>query len=131
LAVFAGACTMLAVESVVPGNGSSALDTVSALVDNSMLQIAARGGEPRFVMLETIRDYALERLEASGEEIDARRAHVAYFRARAQEAESALNHRHQPRRWHQVCFIEGRGDPRTLGEFHLADGFLLGLLLST
>ena len=90
LAVFAGACTMRAVESIFPGRGSSALDTVSALVDNSMLQLAANGGEPRFVMLETIREYALERLEDSGEENDARRAHVAYIRARAQEAESAL-----------------------------------------
>ena len=90
LAVFAGACTMLAVESVFRGNGSSALDTVSALVDNSMLQLAATGGEPRFVMLETIREYALERLEACGEEIEARRAHVAYFMTRAQEAEPEL-----------------------------------------
>ena len=55
-----------------------------------MLQPASIVGEPRFVMLETIREYALERLEESGEEIDARRAHVAYFRTRAQEAESAL-----------------------------------------
>ena len=41
-----------------------------------------RAGEPRFVMLETIREYALEQLEESGEEIDARRAHAAYYRAR-------------------------------------------------
>ena len=89
LAVFASACTMRAIESIFAGRGSSALDSVSGLVDNSLLQPAAIVGEPRFVMLETIREYALERLEASGEEIDARRAHVAYYMARAQEAESA------------------------------------------
>ena len=90
LAVFAGACTMRAIESIFAGRGSSALDSVSALVDNSLLQPASIVGEPRFVMLETIREYALERLEESGDEIDARRAHVAYYRTRAQEAESAL-----------------------------------------
>ena len=90
LAVFAGACTMPAVESIFAGRGSSALDSISALVDNSLLQFASIVGEPRFVMLETIREYALERLEESGDEIAARRAHVAYYRARVQEAETAL-----------------------------------------
>ncbi len=90
LAVFAGACTMLAIESVFDGRGSSALDTVSALVGNSLLQVAATGDEPKFVMLETIREYALERLVESGEELDARRAHVAYFKARVEQAEWAL-----------------------------------------
>jgi len=90
LAVFAGACTMPAVESVLGSRGSSALDSVSALVNNSMLQLASSGGEPRFVMLETIREYAFECLEANGEETEARRAHVAYFKSLAREAESAL-----------------------------------------
>lgn len=90
LAVFAGACTLHAVESVFADRESLALDTVSALVDSSLVQQTTLAGEPRFVMLETIREYALECLEASGDEAAARRTHVAYFRDLARAAESAL-----------------------------------------
>jgi ATP/maltotriose-dependent transcriptional regulator MalT len=48
------------------------------------------GQEPRFSMLETIREYALERLEALGETEAARRAHAAYFLALAEEAEQGM-----------------------------------------
>jgi tetratricopeptide (TPR) repeat protein len=55
-------------------------------------------GEPRFVMLETIREYALERLAASGEEATVRAQHAAYYLALAERAESEL-HSHQQRAW--------------------------------
>jgi non-specific serine/threonine protein kinase len=91
LAVFAGGCTLAAVESVGPGQGSAALEVVAALVDKSLLQPVTPGaGEPRFAMLETIREYVMDRLEAGGEEVEARRAHAAYFRHLAEDAEAGL-----------------------------------------
>jgi len=56
------------------------LDGLTSLVDNSLIRQEARGdGEPRFVMLETIRAYALELLAASGELEQLRRRHAAFF----------------------------------------------------
>jgi predicted ATPase len=90
LAVFAGGGTLAAVESVSPFQRSATLDLLAGLVDKSLLQQVARDGdEPRFAMLETIREYAMERLEAGGDELEARRAHAAYFRALAEDAEPA------------------------------------------
>jgi predicted ATPase len=87
LAVFAGGCTLAAAAAVDPGGAPAALDLVAALVDRSLLQpVTAGGGEPRFAMLETIREYAMERLEAAGEAPEARRAHAAWFRALAEHA---------------------------------------------
>lgn len=48
------------------------------------------GGGPRFVLLESVREYALERLEASGQTVAARRRHAAYFLALAEEARAEL-----------------------------------------
>jgi predicted ATPase/DNA-binding CsgD family transcriptional regulator len=91
LAVFAGGCTLAAAEVVDPGGASATLDLVSALVDRSLLQpVTAGGAEPRFAMLETIREYAMERLEASGEALVARRAHAGWFRSLAEHAEPGL-----------------------------------------
>jgi predicted ATPase/DNA-binding CsgD family transcriptional regulator len=91
LAVFAGGCTLAAAEAVDPGGASATLDLVAALVDRSLLQpVMTDGGEPRFAMLETIRAYALERLEASGEALPARRAHAAWFRTLAERAQPGL-----------------------------------------
>ena len=102
LAVFAGAFTLTAVEAVSPGHGSGVLRSVAGLVDKSLLQQATSNDEPRFVMLETIREYALERLEASGEETDARRAHAAYYLRLAEEAGAGL-------RGAQQQTVAGRG----------------------
>jgi predicted ATPase len=68
LAVFAGGCTFEAVEAVVAGDGSvDPYEALAALVRQSLLRQERAEGEPRFAMLETIREYASERLEASGE----------------------------------------------------------------
>jgi DNA-binding CsgD family transcriptional regulator len=64
---------------------------LAALVDKSLVRHEAQpGGEPRFGMLETIREYALARLEASGEAQALRRRHAAYFLALAEEAAPEL-----------------------------------------
>ncbi len=70
---------------------SSVLDLVGALVDSSLLRTEDGGdGESRFAMLETIRVFAVEQLEQSGEERAARERHAAYFLTLAEDAEPWL-----------------------------------------
>jgi predicted ATPase/class 3 adenylate cyclase len=94
LAVFSGGCALDASEVVGEAAGPlsiSLIDGVSALVDKSLLrQEAMADGEPRFLMLETIREFALERLVASGEEAITREAHADFFIALAERAEPEL-----------------------------------------
>jgi predicted ATPase len=95
LAVFSGGRTLEAIEAVCDARGDlpvDALEGVSSLLDKSLLrQEVGPEGEPRFVMLETIHEYARERLEASGEAEEVRRLHAAYFLALAEEAEPELS----------------------------------------
>jgi non-specific serine/threonine protein kinase len=91
LAVFAGGFGLAAAEFVCPGPRSAALDTVAALVDQSLVQrVTPDSVESRFALLETIGQYGLERLVDSGEETAARRSHAAYFRRLAESAEPGL-----------------------------------------
>ncbi|HEX6737279.1 MAG TPA: adenylate/guanylate cyclase domain-containing protein, partial [Vicinamibacteria bacterium] len=94
LAVFAGGCTLEAAELVCNVGGDLALellDGLASLVDKSLLRQSERAdGEPCFVMLDTIREYGRERLEANGEAAAIERAHAAYYLALAEEAEQAL-----------------------------------------
>ena len=90
LSVFAGTFTLAAAEAVDPSHRTEAFDVVTGLVGKSLVQPAAAGREPRFAMLETIREYAGEQLAAGGEETDARRAHAACFLRFADEAGAGL-----------------------------------------
>jgi predicted ATPase/class 3 adenylate cyclase/DNA-binding CsgD family transcriptional regulator len=95
LSVFVGGCTFEAIEALCTSLESASeavLDGAASLVDKSLLQQVElhMGEEPRFAMLETIREYALERLESHGETETARRAHAAYFLALAEEAEQGM-----------------------------------------
>jgi predicted ATPase/DNA-binding SARP family transcriptional activator len=90
LAVFVGGFDLAAAEHVVAtgGQASSIVDTVSSLVDQSLLQVHANGQSARYRMLETVRQYALGRLSEVGseEETDARAAHSAYYLQLVEEA---------------------------------------------
>ncbi len=67
------------------------LDGAGSLIDKSLLyQTEQDGGDPRLMMLETIREYALEALAESGEMGNTRWAHAAYYLRLAEEAESGL-----------------------------------------
>ncbi len=78
LAAFAGGCTLEAAEAVCGADGL--LTGLSALIDNSLLrQEEQLDGEPRFTMLETIRAYALERLDELGEGEGVARRRAEYF----------------------------------------------------
>ncbi len=94
MAVFAGGGSLTAIETICNAPGDLAVDPIdglSSLADKSLLrQDAGRGDEPRFAMLGTIREYALERLEARGELTALRHAHAAYYAALAEEAEPHL-----------------------------------------
>jgi predicted ATPase/DNA-binding SARP family transcriptional activator len=90
LGVFAGGCMLESAEAVCRGDGSI-LEGLAALVDESLVrQRETEAGEPRFSMLETVREYALERLSASGEEDETRRRHLDHFVALAEDAEPQL-----------------------------------------
>jgi predicted ATPase/DNA-binding CsgD family transcriptional regulator len=90
LAVFAGGCTLEAIEAVV-SPGTDVLEGVSALVDKSLLRCEEGiAGEQRFTMLETIREFAGEHLAASAEQGQIRDRHLTFYRDFAQRAEVGL-----------------------------------------
>jgi predicted ATPase/uncharacterized protein HemY len=93
--VFVGGCTLEAVEAVCNTGldlGIDLFDGLSSLVDKNLVQRMDRpDSEARFTMLETVREYALERLATSGEEAATRRAHAAYCLVLAEEGNPELN----------------------------------------
>jgi predicted ATPase len=89
LSVFFGGCTLEAVEAVCDTNKDltmDVLDGMSSMVDKSLVrQTEEIDGELRFVMLETIREYAFSKMAECGEEARTRRAHAAYCLVLAEE----------------------------------------------
>jgi predicted ATPase/DNA-binding CsgD family transcriptional regulator len=110
LAVFAGGWTIEAAEAVCDGAASrescvaselvtqspmatrpSLLDGLASLVDQSLIQQREALGEARFSMLETIREFGMERLEEHGEAEQLRRLHAEHYLAFAETADRHLN----------------------------------------
>lgn len=92
LGVFQGGCTLEAAEVVCKLEGDPGLDTldgVGSLVEKSLLRQEGEDA-PRFLMLETIWEYALERLEVRGEAEPVRAQHATYYLSLAEEAEPEL-----------------------------------------
>ena len=94
LAVFSGGCTLETMETICDAERElplGILEGASSLLDKSLLrQEEGAEGEPRFVMLETIHEYARERLDESGEAEEIRRLHAEYFLALAEQGVSKL-----------------------------------------
>ena len=94
LSIFVGGCTLEAVEAVSSGVGDGAgsvFDGVASLLDKSLLlQREQVQGEPRVEMLETLREYGLEAVEASGGMEVTQEAHAEYYLRLAEEAEPEL-----------------------------------------
>lgn len=94
LSVFVGGCTLQAAETVCAGVGVE-MNDITSLIDKSLLrsieQLGENGGEPRLLMLETIREYGQELLASGGEAADVRQAHAEYFLQLAEEAVPELD----------------------------------------
>lgn len=110
LGVFVGGCSLAAIEAVCQDEPAAlqiagaehlqptsanrphaTLDMLAALVNKSLLhQASDADDEPRFMLLETIREFALEKLAASGAEHEIRRKHAAYYLQLAETAEPYL-----------------------------------------
>jgi len=94
LSVFVGGCTLDAAEQIchIEDNGVPVvLDRVQALVDKSLIGSEhPAGGEARFTMLETIREFGLEQLAVSGEAETVQARHAFYFLDLAERAEREL-----------------------------------------
>jgi predicted ATPase/nucleoside phosphorylase len=93
LAVFVGGFTLGAAEALCREDGGSnlaVLDILSSLVENSLLSIPLKGPEPRFLMLETIKEFALERLTRVRKAESMKRAHATVFIRLVEEAEPEL-----------------------------------------
>jgi predicted ATPase len=105
LSVFAGGCSLDAAEAVCDTSRDLGIDLfegLSSLVDKNLIQRVNGEAEPRFSMLETIREYALERLAESGEASAVRRAHAAYCIVLAEEGNPELNSADRVR-WLSQC----------------------------
>ena len=89
LSVFLGGCNLEGVEAVCDAKADldlDLLDGMASMVDKSLVQqVEPAKGESRFVMLDTIREYALEKLDASEEQSFTKRAHAAYCLVLAEE----------------------------------------------
>jgi predicted ATPase len=115
LAVFAGGFTLEAMQAVCADADTSpagtaddaiVLEQLAHLLDKSLVQAQPdTGPQPRFTMLETIREYAQEQLEGIGEEADVRRRHVAYYLAKA----DLIPVTHPPDQWRGMR-LEQEGD---------------------
>ena len=95
LGVFAGPFSLPAAEAVCsPGEGQGGpgqvMEMLGWLVDSSLVGAETRGDEPRFSLLETIRDYALERFAGGGGWMQAHDRHAAYFQALAEPSDAEL-----------------------------------------
>jgi len=107
--VFIGGCTLEGAEAICNTGldlGMDLFDGLSSLVDKNMVQRVDRpDAEARFTMLETIREYGLERLAASDEEAATRRAHAAYCLVLAEEGNPELGPS-QRALWLSRCDLE-------------------------
>jgi len=93
LAVFVGGWSLEAVEAVCAGDGlerAEILDLLAALVDMSLVVVEQHDRAARYLLLETVRQYAIDLLAGSGEQASVRERHLAFFVEFAEQAAVAL-----------------------------------------
>ena len=113
LSVFTGGWTEAAAEAVCAEpagqeNRSAGVtgDVLLSLLDQSLIQSIGDCVEARFTFLETIREYALDRLKASGEVETVRQRHLAHFLAFIEVAEERVYHIAEFDRWYKQVIVE-------------------------
>jgi tetratricopeptide (TPR) repeat protein len=84
LGVFVGGWTLAAAEIVCVEDGLDVAEGVQTLVEHSLVRVVETKTTQRFILLETLREYALERLAEAGESTETRRRHAEYFVALAE-----------------------------------------------
>jgi predicted ATPase/DNA-binding SARP family transcriptional activator len=118
-ALFAGGARLEAIESILGNPGRDVTEAVTALVEKSLLRRRDdRDGQPRFWMLETIREYAAERLRNEGDADALATHHARYFRDFAEDAELRIHTRDQAR-W--LARVEADHDNLRAAFDHLID----------
>src|SRR5436190_3976587 len=107
LAVFLGGRSLEAIEAICgEGLPTNVLDALASLVDKNLVQQKVdAAGEPRYFLLETLHEFARERLNENTEAEVTRRRHADYFVALVEQAEPELQFFHQ-RRWTQLLETE-------------------------
>ena len=124
LAAFVGGCTFEAAEAVADTRqdlGVDVIDGLDSLVNKSLLQLTdPPSGEARLTMMETVREYSLERLAGSAEEAVVRKAHAAYFLVLAEEAAGGMEGPDQ-RTWLERLDAD-RDNLRAAADWLLRDG---------
>jgi len=98
LCVFAGGCTLEAAEAVCTGDGieeGEVLELLSHLIDQSLVHMQERSGDARYRLLEVIRQFGWEKLEAKGEAIILSRRQRDWYMGLAEQAEQELTGKHQ------------------------------------
>ena len=96
LAIFAGGFTLEAASAIcLDGDEPATIDSLGRLVDASLVVAEERSSAMRYRLLETVREYAIEHLVASGEAEGIRGAHAAWYLALAEDLEPQLRGEHQ------------------------------------
>jgi predicted ATPase/DNA-binding CsgD family transcriptional regulator len=98
LCAFAGGCTLEAAEAVCTGDGieeKQVLELLSHLIDQSLVHMQERSGDAHYRLLEVIRQFGREKLEAKGETIILGRRHRDWYLGLAEQAEQELMGKHQ------------------------------------
>ncbi|KQX07971.1 MULTISPECIES: DUF4062 domain-containing protein [unclassified Leifsonia] len=136
LGVFAGDFSLDAAEAVhaETGGGSDAVTLLGALVDSSLVRQRESDDVSLFSLLSTVREYALERLEAEGTLPAAQRAHADYYRVLSEEMSGSLTGRLQAESVRGLAreYDNLRAAIRYLidaGEFDAAAGFAWNLYI--
>jgi predicted ATPase/DNA-binding CsgD family transcriptional regulator len=128
LSVFAGGFTLAAAESVCAREGlewDEVLGLLSRLVEKSLVTVRENGGQTRYHLLETVRQYGQEKLAASENEPEVGLRHAAFFVGLAEEAERELDGPDQTR-W--LAFLEADHDNfRAALSWSLGEGGDVGL----
>jgi predicted ATPase/class 3 adenylate cyclase len=110
LSIFAGGCSIPAIEAIADDLGAGVqlelVETLDALVQHHLVRQSAAAGEPRFSMLETIREFGVEQLEASAQMPAVARRHARIFLDLVEQAVPALRDGIDEPRWLRALELE-------------------------